>query len=102
MLWIILNVLIVTYGVGLCLIGNLYKHIYFGWGLGDGLWYILMYILLIMHLAILLYSYDLNEFEKYWIWAISFSTLWIFISLKATIWRGHEARWNGKIFHRND
>ena len=94
MLWFIGNLLIIIYGVLLCLIGKFYKHISFGAGLGDLFWYGFIYLLILAHGYLLLNK----KFDLIIIFLI-FLLLWIFISLKATYFRGHEYKWNGKKFY---
>lgn len=98
-MWKKINFLILSLQVLICFLGTFYKHIAFGWGLGDLLWYGIMYLLLIMHLILTLrYRNQDNNLKKI---AIVFFILIILICLKATIWRGVEYPWNGKIFYGN-
>lgn len=99
MIWLLLNGILLVYGAVVCLLNKYYKHISFGWGLGDVLWELFMYVTIIMHLSILLLSYDNHGFNFYWLYATVFFCLWVIISLKATLLRGGEYKWNGKIFY---
>jgi len=95
-MWKIINSLILIFQILLCFLGTFYKHIAFGCGLGDLIWYGIMYIFLLTHLILTL-RYR-NQNDKLKIIATLFFTLLVFICLKATIWRGVEYPWNGKIF----
>jgi hypothetical protein len=98
-MWKKVNFSIFSFQVLICFLGTFYKHIAFGWGLGDLLWYGIMYLLLIIHLILTLRYRNQDNHLK--IIAIVFFILIIFICLKATIWRGVEYPWNGKIFYGN-
>ena len=59
-MWKKINFLILSLQILICFIGTFYKHIAFGWGLGDLLWYGIMYLLLIIHL-ILTFRYRIEQ-----------------------------------------
>lgn len=99
-LWKIVNYLILGAEAIICLLGTFYKHISFGWGLGDLIWYGIIYSLTITHLLITLQTRKKNS-SQYFPLAIFFLITTIYICLKATIWRGAEYKWNGEIFYNN-
>lgn len=98
-IWKIINWMVVAMQATICGLGTFYKHISFGWGLGDTLWYLLMYGLFIMHLIISVKSRSNKELKRHIFLTIIFLTTTIYICLKATIWRGVEYRWNGELFY---
>lgn len=98
-MWKKINFLILSFQVLICFLGTFYKHLAFGCGLGDLLWHGIMYLLLTIHLILTLRYRNHDNSLK--IIAIAFFILIILICLKATIWRGVEYPWNGKIFYGN-
>jgi len=98
--WKIANWIILGGQGTICLLGTFYKHIAFGWGLGDLLWYGIMYILLITHL-ILTIRMRKQKSQNYLPLVLIFTITTIYICLRATIWRGAEYRWNGELFYNN-
>jgi hypothetical protein len=99
-IWKIINWIILGTQMIICALGTFYKHIAFGWGLGDLLWYGIMYILLITHLIITI-RMQKQKSLNYLPLVLFFTITTIFICLRATIWRGVEYRWNGEIFYNN-
>ena len=98
-MWKKINFSILSLQVLICFLGTFYNKIAFGWGLGDLIWYGIMYLLLFIHLILTLrYRNQDDKLKKI---AIVFFILIISICLKATIWRGVEYPWNGKIFFEN-
>lgn len=96
--WSTSNLIILGYLIIICLLGTFYKHISFGWGLGDILGHYVLYGITLAHLILTIYFFQEGIFQYRYI-PISFFIISVFISLKATIWRGCEYRWNGKIFY---
>jgi len=97
--WKIANWIIFYIQVLILMFGLFFGHIAFGWGLGDLFWYALIFIALISQLIMtMLFK---NKMKQLRIMTIVFAILTIFICLKATIWRGSEYRWNGKIFYNS-
>ena len=99
MIWLAANIAIIIYGTTICVLNIWYKHVSFGSGLGDKLWELGMYLALTSEGIILLSSHDSYGFERHWIYSFLFGTFWIVLTLKATIFRGNEYRWNGKLFY---
>lgn len=97
-LWYITNITILGYLILLCLLGTFYKHISFGAGLGDVLWYMLLFLVTFSHLCLTLYFGKTGILEHTYL-VILFLIISIYISLKATLWRGAEYRWNGSLFY---
>ena len=95
----ICNAIIIIYGLTLCALGDFYKHMSFGWGLGDLIGYAIMHTSLLVHIGLVLFS--LSSHDHWWIYVCIFGGIWIFISLKATVFRGNEYKWNGKLFYEH-
>ncbi|MDI3322688.1 hypothetical protein [Pinibacter soli] len=87
--WKITNGAILIIQLITCSVGTFFKHISFGWGLGDMLWYGLMYLLLIIHFILTITSKN-KKAIRFQLMTIIFLATTIFICLKATIWRGVE------------
>ena len=98
--WNIVNIAILVYGLSICLLSKYYKPVSFGWGLGDLIWHILMYLSVILHICIYLIALDRSS-KSTSIIAIGFAVVWILFSLKATLFRGDEYKWNGKLFYEH-
>lgn len=96
--WGILNLVVLGYLILICILGMTYKHISFGWGLGDIFGYIILIAGTILH-SILIFVFRNKQEKSYSVLAITFLMFSIFISLKATIWRGGEYSWNGSLFY---
>src|SRR5688572_24019327 len=96
--WKISNLIVLGLLILICVLGTFYKHISFGLGLGDILGYIVFYIGTITHLILTIISRKKGLTRHLFLTSI-FLTFTIFISLYATIWRGHEYRWNGSILY---
>lgn len=79
-------------------LGTFYKHIAFGWGLGDILWYGMMYLFILIQALIVWRNYKKNP-ELLWMPTLIFGALLIWFCLEATIWRDTEYPWNGQIFY---
>lgn len=92
------NLIILSFQAIICLIGTFYKHIAFGWGLGDIIWYGFTYFLFFIHL-ILTVKGKAKSNNYFCVLIVFFLITTIYICLKATIWRGQEYRWNGNIFY---
>jgi len=96
--WGIINGIILLFQIIICGLGTFYKHIPFGAGLGDMVWYLLMYGLLILHIILTITSWK-KHYNHFLILTIIFLITTIFICLQATIFRGGEYPWNGEIFY---
>ena len=96
--WKFFNGIILLIEITIISLGSFYKHIAFGFGLGDLLWYGLMYLGLLIHLT--LTWFGRKKSKNYFIrLSVIFLIFIIWICLEATIWRNSEYRWNGKIFY---
>jgi hypothetical protein len=96
----ILNIVTLTFGIVICITG-LVNHISFGWGLGDILWYPFLYGWTIFQSYITIKKR--TKRKRTLIWTSLFAILFFsFISLMATVWRGQEYPWNGKIFYEGN
>ena len=98
--WKIINWIVLAIQILIAGLGTFYKHISFGVGLGDLFWYIGIYGFFILHL-ILTISSKRKETHRFVFLSIFFFFTTTLICLKATIWRGVEYRWNGKVFYEN-
>ena len=96
--WKYCNLTILLFQFAICTLGTLYKHIAFGWGLGDLVWYGLMYFLFIIHFVLTIKG-KLKPNSYFKALTIIFTITTTFICLRATIWRGVEYPWNGNIFY---
>jgi heme/copper-type cytochrome/quinol oxidase subunit 4 len=96
--WKTANLTILIAQLTICATGTFYKHIAFGWGLGDVLWYAVMYFFLLLHFVLTIKSKSNRHFQ---ILATIFFITTICICLQATIWRNAEYPWNGEIFYKN-
>ncbi len=96
--WTILNLVVLSFLILMCLLGTFYKHISFGWGLGDVLGYFCLFGLTILHLILTIYFWKKGIIQYNYL-GIVFLGFSIYLSLKATIWRGDEYEWNGQIFY---
>jgi hypothetical protein len=92
----ILNLIVLGLLILISLLGTFYKHISFG--LGDIMGYIVLYIGTIAHLILTITSRNKGLTRHLFLVSV-FLTFTIIVSLKATIWRGHEYKWNGSIFY---
>jgi ABC-type transport system involved in cytochrome c biogenesis permease component len=98
--WKIANLTILFCQFLICTLGTFYKHIAFGWGLGDILWYVLIYFLLTLNIIRTIKSKNKSS-RQFRVMTLIFFILTVLICLKATIWRGIEYPWNGQIFYNN-
>ncbi|MDH7462159.1 hypothetical protein QEG73_12750 [Chitinophagaceae bacterium 26-R-25] len=98
--WKIANATALSIQFIICFTGTFFKHISFGWGLGDMLWYGLIYLLLIIHFILTITSKN-KKAKRFQLMTIIFLSITILICLKATIWRGVEYPWNGNLFYEN-
>ena len=55
-IWKITNLIVLGILISICALGTFYKHISFGWGLGDLLGYALMYGTLLTHSVLTIIS----------------------------------------------
>ena len=97
----ILNWIVVLIQGIICALGTFYKDISFGAGLGDMLWYGLMYGLFFTHLILTITSRK-NGLGRHLILTVFFLFTTTYICLKASVWRGREYRWNGEIFYNDN
>ncbi|PBQ34679.1 hypothetical protein CNR22_23855 [Sphingobacteriaceae bacterium] len=95
--WKIYNWVILSFQVLILVVGLLFGKIAFGWGLGDLFWYGLIIVSILTQLILTLIFK--NNFNRLRILTIIFLLFLFFISLRATIWRGSEYKWNGNIFY---
>lgn len=94
----IFNLFVLVYLVVISTLGIFYKHISFGWGLGDMFGYILLIGGTILHTIISL-KISGKDNLTHGIVAFMFLIFSVLISLQATLWRGHEYPWNGSLFY---
>jgi hypothetical protein len=99
--WKLLNLVILILGVTIVLLGTFYKHISFGMGLGDLIAYGLMYAIVLIHSIATLTNWKKSRTTQI-VMTLFFALTWTFVSFKATIGRGPEYRWNGKIFYEEN
>ncbi len=97
--WKILNYLVLACLVLICSLGTFYKHIAFGWGLGDMLWYLIMYGVTLTHLVLTI-LYRKKGIKRHGVLALIFLVITLYICLEATIWRDGEYPWNGEVFYK--
>ncbi len=96
--WKFVNGFILFFLILLCFLGTFYRHISFGWGLGDILGYLILYGGTFVHLIATILSYKKGKHLHLVLSLGSFAFLsWVVLS--ATIWRGPEYRWNGSLFY---
>lgn len=96
--WRIANLILLLFGIFIISLGTFYKHISFGMGLGDLVGYFFMYLVVIIH-GILTWKYRKRSYIAHLIMIMIFFCIWFFIVISATIGRGPEYRWNGKLFY---
>ncbi len=96
--WKISNGIVLGLLILICGLGTFYKHISFGLGLGDMFGYLVLYLGTLIHLILTLISRKKGSL-RHSIMTFIFLTFTTLIVLNATIWRGHEYRWNGSIFY---
>jgi hypothetical protein len=98
---IALNILIFCYELFLCLgIGVAGYYITFGAGLGDLFFYGLLYLLTLIHLA-LIFLWHNKKNQRLASLLLVFVILSVLFSLKATVWRDSEYPWDGiHIFYK--
>ncbi len=96
--WKIFNLLVLGFLISLCVVGTFFKQISFGLGLGDLFGIAFLYAATLIHI-VLTFSFRKNKTNRYMVLSLIFLVLSIAISLKATIWRGAEYRWNGDLFY---
>ena len=98
--WKLTNYFVLTLQIVICSLGTFYKHISFGAGLGDIMFYALIYLLLLLQIVLTLILRKKNKTVFRTLTLIFFSTT-VLIVLKATIWRGNEYPWNGHLFYKS-
>jgi len=95
--WKKANLFVFAVQLLICLLGTFYKHISFGHGIGDILFYILMYVILIVYF-ILIFKWGKKPKRLLFLLILSLIVT-IYIMLEATFFRGSEYPWNGNIFY---
>ena len=75
-----------------------YRHISFGWGLGDIFGYFILFGGTFLHIIGTLYLLK-NGNTSYSLLSLIFLFFSVYITLKATLWRGSEYGWNGSLFY---
>src|SRR5262245_7250811 len=96
--WRIINAIVLGILVSISIVGTFFKHISWGWGLGDLLAYGFLYFITIIHFVLTIRTRSVDR-GRNMVLSIVFFCLTVLFCLKATIWRGGEYRWNGKIFY---
>jgi len=94
-----LNLVLLAFEVFLCTGLFIGFHVVFGHGLGDLIYYAILYLLTITHLILTVKFRNASQ-RRFVPLLITFSITTILFSLKATIWRGPEFSWrNRKLFY---
>lgn len=95
-----LNTTVLALGIFLCLGGFIGFQIVFGHGLGDIVYYAILYPVTIIHLIWTIRIRKATHWAIFLIPLAIFSITTLLFCLKATIWRGPEYSWhNGKLFY---
>lgn len=95
----VLNTAVLAFGIFLCLCGFA-GIIAFGHGLGDIVYYAMIYPLTIIHLVWTIRIRKATDWFAIIFPLVIFFTTTLLFCLKATIWRGSEYSWrNGKLFY---
>ncbi|BDD08263.1 hypothetical protein FUAX_06950 [Fulvitalea axinellae] len=96
----LLNGIVLIFWIVIGSLGTFYKHISFGMGLGDLLGYAFMYIVILTHTLSTLYGVEKRK-GNLWFWALAsmFFMIAVIFILNATLLRGSEYRWNGRLFY---
>jgi len=94
----ILNHIVLGILITISFLATFYKEISFGFGFRDIIGYMILYIGTIMHFILTITSRNKGLNRHIFLVSI-FLPFTILLSLKATIWRGQEYRWNGNIFY---
>ena len=96
--WKRVNTVVLSYLLLVNLLGLTYGQISFGWGLGDGFAYLLLWGVTLFHA--LLTAVHWKKKDGRWIFlSLVFLGFALWFSLRATIWRGAEYAWNGHLFY---
>jgi hypothetical protein len=97
-----LNTTILVVGIFLCLGGFIGFQIAFGHGLGDIVYYAILFPVTIIHLIWTIRIRKATHWAIFLIPLTIFSLTTLLFCLKATIWRGPEYSWdNGNLFYSN-
>jgi len=95
-----LNTTVLAIGIFLCISGFIGFQIAFGHGLGDIIYFAMLYALTIVHLIWTIIIRKATSQIIFIAPLIIFSITTLLFCLKATIWRGPEYSWNnGKLFY---
>lgn len=94
----VLNIVVILFMILWIIANNFYKHISFGWGLGDILVHWLYNLLSIIYLVLLVFRDQFNTQLEYTL--ISFVVVNVIFTYFATYGRGNEYKWNGSIFYK--
>ena len=97
--WKSANYVVLIIQIAICSLGTFYKHIAFGAGLGDIMYYGLIYLLLLAQIVSTIVLLKKKQTSFMTLTLIFFATT-VLVVLKATIWRGVEYPWNGHFFYR--
>jgi hypothetical protein len=96
--WRIANLVVLGLLILISFLGTFYKHISFGMGLGDIFGYAGLYLTTLIHFILTIASRKKGA-TRHLILAIVFFVVTIWICLGATLWRGSEYPWNGRVFY---
>lgn len=99
--WRTANIVILCLLIFICGLGVFYKHISFGMGFGDILGYIILFIGTFTQLFLTIKFFK-RSLTHHIIMTLSFLFYAMMIVLFATIARGNEYKWNGKLFYDNN
>lgn len=94
----IANIVILCCLVLICCLGIFYKHISFGLGLGDIIGYFILFLGTIIHFICTIKFFK-RSLVYHVMMTLSFSFFALMIVLFATVARGAEYKWNGKLFY---
>lgn len=94
-----LNTIVLAFGIFLCIGGFIGFQIAFGHGLGDIIYFAILYAVTIVHLIWTIIIRKATNPIVFILPLTIFSITTMLFCLKATIWRGPEYPWNnGKLF----
>lgn len=97
--WRVVNLVVLGFLVTISFLGTFVVHISFGRGLGDLFGMAILYVITLLHSMFTFAARKEKNQRGHILLAIIFLPLSIYISLKATLWRGQEYPWNGSIFY---
>lgn len=96
--WKVANILVLCLLLLICGLGIFYKHISFGYGLGDILAYIILITGTLIHLIITIRFFN-RELKYHILTTLFFSFFASMTLIFATIGRGSQYKWNGQLFY---